>query len=74
MSPIVNREQKAFIILKLTEMPITSLRIFYMRDYFEKQHPDMLTNKKIDESFIHLSFCSPTHCHYVLHTIIQVLT
>ena len=46
MSPIVNREQKAFIILKLTEMPITSLRIFYTRDYFEKQHPDMLTNKK----------------------------
>ena len=50
MSPIVNREQKALIILTgyiffLTEMPITSLRIFYMRDYFEKQYPDMLTNK-----------------------------
>ena len=49
MSPIVNREQKALIILTgyifLTEMPITSPRIFYMRDYFEKQHPDMLTNK-----------------------------
>ena len=50
MSPIVNREQKALIILTgyiffLTEMPITSLRTFYMRDYFEKQYPDMLTNK-----------------------------